>query len=814
MVLERSLEHTLQPVPVRLRHDLPRPNEMAVLNDWLAKTQDRERCVGFIAGEPGIGKSTLVAQFLRSHPGDADILGATGYCIEPFAGPSPFLPILDALTTLCRGPSGPEAEEVLRRVAPTWVQEMGLAGEAHGDSSAQRMTLEFAHLLEALSEQRPFVLVVEDAQWADSASVELLSYVASRSESLRVLVLVTYRPMALTQADHPLHILIQELSAKPVSKTLVVRGLPVEPVLDYLSNAFPGLTQPFKEAIHVRTGGHPLFLTQLLSHLQSTGAIEFVQSVWREAISPEQLHTVLPDGPRQLIEWQYHRLPLGEQRVTDAASVVGVEFDAAAIAAVLSESVEWVEERCEALQRRECFIRRDGSIRNADGQQCAQYRFEHALFKDVLYGHQPPNRLQRIHRQIAERLEKSFDRDDSYPTELGEHWLAGGEFGRAVGYLLRAARDALERYAHADAVRFARRLIEHEEHHVLEPEVRLELHLILAKALAGTEGHGHPEVQQSFDRAYAISQQLDLGVETATSQLGLWLFNLVQAEYSTALQISEDLVRTVERSGDAVIATSAYCAAATPLLYMGRFSDTRMYMEQVIASYEEAHTSTYRKHIALDPAVLAHAYSGVVNAFMGHSNEAFAHSAAAVIHAKQLGHPDSLAFALFFSSMISGYEDRLDSVVEHASQAVEVAEKYDLGQWILEGSIMRSCALASLQRSTDELDNAEDLLSRRAALGMRIGRSMYWTFLARSNLANGRVERAEQLLCDASALGASVGENWFASDIFRMRGEVALLHRKDSEAARKFADEAAAVAVALGAPGAEARAREFRARLA
>lgn len=789
---------------------LSRFTELQELNQWLGQAKTGRRHLGFVAGEPGIGKSTLIGQFAEIETRSSAQIAVISHCIEPFAGASPFLPLLDALSTLVAGVSGEAVLRSLEQLAPGWMNELGLASANRGTSS-QRLMLEFAKALESIAADTPLILCIEDAQWADHSTLEVIGYLMSRAFSAQLLVILTYRPMALTDEAHPLKIMVEEFSAKENSSSMALRGFSEEAVTAYLQAVHPGLSRPFLSALWARTGGHPLFVNQLLTHLRDIEAIRHDHGRWREAIKSSELLAVVPDGPRQLIQWQYHRLDTDEQRILDAASVVGGQFDAAVVALIIRAEVEWAEERCEQMVRRESFIAREGVARYAGGERSGAYQFKHALFRDVIYALQPPNKLQRVHRQVAERLEAVGTPAELKPSELGHHWLAGGDVSRAVVYLLQAARDAMELFAHGDAALLARRALD-EDLSDIAPELVLELYLILGRALNGTEGHGHPKVQEAFDRAFAISQRLELGLESAASQLGLWLSNFVQAEYATALEISESLASAVEGSGEDVLMTTVYIAAGTPLLYMGELTETGEYMDRVLNTYDPSINAQYRDYFVFDPAVIAHAYSGVIESLSGRTNEAHARCAAAVLHAQEIANPESIAIARLFSAIVNGYEDRPESVVEHANQALAVAEEYELNQWLLEGGIMRSWALASLDRDVEQLERAERLMSQRAQLGLRIGRTMFWSFLAKANVANDRVDRALDLLNDGIELMERIGERWFGPELMRLKAEIMLTHRGEREAAKALAAQAIELAGELGAQSVVVNANRILAR--
>jgi hypothetical protein len=199
-----------------------RDAELAQLHRWLDKALRGERQVVFVTGEAGIGKTTLVEAFLsrvRSHeafgvqnatprtlnpelPIPSPWLGR-GQSVEHYGASEPYLPVLEALGRLGRGPDGVHLIAVLRQYAPTWLVHLPalvslaereqLQREVQG-ATPQRMLREMAEALEALTAERPLLLVWEDLHWSDVSTLDLLSVVARRTERARLFIIGSYRP--------------------------------------------------------------------------------------------------------------------------------------------------------------------------------------------------------------------------------------------------------------------------------------------------------------------------------------------------------------------------------------------------------------------------------------------------------------------------------------------------------------------------------------------------------------------------------------------------------------------------------------------
>ena len=373
-------EHPLPPrEPV-----VGREMELARLHGWWEEAQRGERWVALVTGEPGIGKTTLVDVFVAEAAARGEVWTGRGQCIEHYGVGEPYLSVLDALARLCRGPEGERVKAILHQYAPTWLAQMPwflsadeqtALGRSVLGSTRERMLRELAEAVEALSRERPLLLVLEDLHWADGATVDLLAWLARRREPARLLLIGTFRAADLFLGGHPLGAVKGELARQRSCVELVMPSLTVENVIQYLSARLSHeATQgaPLRElasAIHERTDGHPLFMVMLVDHLVQRGWRAAVDGPWPAQVAMAEVERGLPDSLRQMIEQQLQALPEDDQRVLEAASVAGIESSAATVAAGLATGVAAAEGRCAALARQERFLlkERGGGMAGRDG---------------------------------------------------------------------------------------------------------------------------------------------------------------------------------------------------------------------------------------------------------------------------------------------------------------------------------------------------------------------------------------------------------------------------------------------------------------
>jgi predicted ATPase len=310
---------------------------------------DGNRRVIFVSGEAGIGKSAFVQKFLDSITAEGVTRVAQGQCVEHFGAGEPYMPVLEALSRLGRGPGGERVVENLSRFAPMWLAQMpGLLNSeerAHLQSqlqgvTQQRMLREISDALEALTVDAPLLISLEDLHWSDFSTLELISAVARREVSMRLMVLATYRPVEVSFQFHPLRTMKQELELHHYCEDLKLKLLSQKDVADYLSERFPSDSvkefTALAQVIYARSDGNPLFMVNVVDYLlgKSGLAMRSHESSNLTAIT-DSLDP--PHSLRAMIERNLERLQPEEQVILEGASVAGTEFSAASVAAALNQ---------------------------------------------------------------------------------------------------------------------------------------------------------------------------------------------------------------------------------------------------------------------------------------------------------------------------------------------------------------------------------------------------------------------------------------------------------------------------------------------
>ena len=410
---------------------------LAVLDAALARARDGVPSTVIIGGEAGIGKTRLTSEFaVRAAEAGTRVLA--GACLDMGAEGLPFAPFSAVLRELVRdmgadGVAGLLPGHATREVARL-LPEFG-AMEKETDASAARARLfeQILALLERLADERPVMLVIEDAHWADRSTRDLLAFLVGSQQVLdRVLIVVTFRSDDLHRT-HPLRPLLAQLGRLSWVERIELPRLARQHA-DELATRILGheLAPPVADEIHRRAEGNPLFMEELLSHDGEPSA-------------------QLPESLRDLLRAAARRLPEETQDVLRAASAAGPGIEHPLLAAVTGlEDDALARGLRPAVATNVLVVRGDG------------YAFRHALIREAVYDDLLPGERTRQHTRFAEALrsDPGLVAPGRAMIEEAHHWYNAHDTTWALISAWHAAADAHNALASAEELTLLARVLE------------------------------------------------------------------------------------------------------------------------------------------------------------------------------------------------------------------------------------------------------------------------------------------------------------------------------------------------------------------
>ncbi len=486
-----------------------REAELARLNGYLEAALEGRGRVVFLAGDAGSGKSSLMSVFTADY-GDRgpDLLVGWG-AGNAFSGRGdPYLPFRKALNALT---GDVEAEwaagSITTKQAQMLWEAMPAAVEAlleHGPDLLDaliptapllaRLETSFpaghpllkklkekvatvapawhlertqlfeqvTWLLRRLSEYKAIVLVLDDLQWADRGSLDLLFHLGRGLAGTRILLIAAYRPDEVTaDKEHPLQRLLDEFRRSYGDVWLDLNRPPGRAFIDaFIDNEANGLDEVFRETFFRRTGSHPLFVVELLRDMQERGDLFMDQTgIWRAR--PSLDWDALPARVEGAIEARIGRLDEALRDILGVAAVEGEAFTAQVVA-----HVQGIQERqllrtlSRELESRHKLVREQEEVQTHWGT-LSRYKFSHALFQDYLYKRLSSGERRLLHGDVASALEKLFEGEvEEIVLQLGHHFSEARDYNRALPYFIEAADRAARIHANDEAVAHYTRALE------------------------------------------------------------------------------------------------------------------------------------------------------------------------------------------------------------------------------------------------------------------------------------------------------------------------------------------------------------------
>jgi DNA-binding winged helix-turn-helix (wHTH) protein/tetratricopeptide (TPR) repeat protein len=770
-----------------------RTSELAQLRQHLEIAMSGTRQVVFVTGEQGIGKTALVDTFLKmANPGlqvknsSQDPKGlwiVRGQCIKSHGAREAYMPIREAFTGLCHEAGQKRVADILRRHAPLWLLQMPSLVSPEQLRKLKRATLgapreqlmrEMTEALEALTTDTPLILVLEDLHWSDHATLDLILYWAQRRFPARLLLLGTYRSAEAIDDDH-LKTVTQELQAHNLCRNLPLALLSTDIVSEYLTQRFPNHMLPAETAkwIHRRTEGNPLFVVNLVDHLIAAGFIEQHNKHCMLKTTLDKAELDVPPTIQQIIERQIGSCSIQEQRLLQAASVVGVDFSVAAVAAALGEEADQIEKQCRGLVHRHLFLHPAKIHQPPGGKREAGYRFNHVLYQNICYQTLPEEFRAQLHRQVAEYIERTNENQRSISAaRLAMHFEQGQDYDRAIKYYQQAAANANWRYMGREAKELAERgiqLLGEVSNGLDRSNIEMSLQIELGTALVATRGLGTPEVKRAFNRALELLPPLDKQGQSGNNNLlfsalwGLWNHSWIQAEYAAARETAERLFQLAQNEQDTTMLNQAHFALGIIMMDHGEFADALRHLEQC-------------------PTVISRVYAALTMWNLGFPNRSVKSLDETLAHAFTTQNPEDCIFTNVAMARVYAARRENEKALDHAQTALNLARQNNfLELWLAPWKIILGWAQVKLGRVNEGIEQIRQAIAEHQGIGITNITPYLLAMFAESLGDAGKTEEGLIVIQEARDAVHKTGMSYYEAEIYRLEGELLLQRIKSEE---------------------------------
>ncbi len=782
----------------RLTRFVGRKVELATLEERWRRSRNGEGQSVLVVGEAGVGKSRLVYQFreeLATVPHTWLECSAT-----PYTASTPFH---SAIALVSKGLAFAAEDTATDKIAKL---EDGLGDLASAETVAlladfvglpppsplpmsrdlqRRRTIDLlTRWTLALSEVQPLVLLVEDLHWCDASSLELLGSLIARSATVRLLVLATARPEFVPPWPSRSNLATLELARLTALQAR-------EMVAALGGEALPAGTL---DALVARADGVPLYLEELTKTVVEDGA----------ARGAEAIPATLADSLMARLD----RLSAAKE-VAQRAAVLGREFSYSLLAAVPGLEEAALREGLARLVEAEIVFAR------GEPPQAA-YVFKHALVQEAAYASLLKRTRQQLHGRVVDVLLAEFaERAAAEPEVVARHAEGAGRIDDAIAFYQRAGESAQARFAHEEAIRHLRHaiaLLETRAEGAERDARELAVRLLLGGSLIVARGFAHPEVQAAYERARILSDALDDAGRLGLALAGLAVFFHNCGEVERARALASRLLATAERSGDRELMLLAHLEVALAESYQGKFASSLAHCETARTLYEPGRHHATSAVLPGDTAVCALDYAASNLWHLGWPERALARAEEGVVLARRLDDPFSLAFALFFETVVHWLRRDVGAQLERAAETIEVSEPYDFPLWLGLGRTFHAAARVAGGESGAIADVLAGL-ALAAETGTQGGSPALFALLGEAYLTAARFDEASGAVETGLAVSAQTGQPNFDAELHRLRGELGLATGGASADAEALFHRALEIARSQEAKSFELRAATSLARL-
>ena len=701
-----------------------------------------------LGAEAGMGKTRLLAE-VAQRARDSGVLVLAGGCYEQ-EGRLPYGPIHDGLADYLRAQPALFLDRVrglerdLARIVPEIHSLVGDGKEApRRDAEAERIQLflAVAQALECMSEAGPLLLLLDDLQWADEATLQLLHFLLRQPGLERALVVGSYRAEEVVR-DAALTELTRDSSAGQRTEHIVLQPLSTTDLGVLLQERLGGACSlDLIAALHARSGGNPFFALQMVNLLGEEGHLERSDGTWQMG---EGTTLELPPAVRETIARRLRRLSADEREALTLGAILGRQFDYAPLARLWHGG------------ERALFEVLDRAI---DAHLVAEteegYTFRHPLLWEVVYHRAPGPRRATLHERAALSLEEFYgDRAEAHAAELAHHFLRAGRvhLDRAVRYLVIAGDQAERAFAHAEAEQHYRRALE-VVRQAQDGDRLAEIAERLGSVLRFVRRYDEAlELLEEAARLYGTTGDLE-AEGRVVAQIG-WVYYFA-TRFAEGLARLQPVVQKVEARG---------VSRSLALLY-GPLPRLRGEVEGPAAEIEAAERAAELARAVDDDSLLAGAEMRRGRGLLDsrRPEEALEALAGAIALAERVNDLFVLTASNHFASMAYYRLGQLDEAVRAVERGVDCGERRGGLEQLMGGGYANLVQYALLSGAwTEARSYAERFLSMVQSQGNRswLAQPLYW--LGALCFYEGAWEEATRHLEESSAIvRASGNQPWF-----------------------------------------------------
>jgi tetratricopeptide (TPR) repeat protein len=760
-----------------------REPELTLLLERWGQVHEGRGQVVVLTGEAGIGKSRLLDTFTARLGGDA--YTRLTFRGSPYAQQSALYPVIehlqrslpwtpteapeakiDILVQVVQAYGWPVAEAVplLAALLSVPLPEGRYLPLAWTPQRQKEETFDLLiRWLLREAERQPALAVWEDLHWADPSTLELLSRILDQVPTARILMMLTGRP-----EFHPPWVPRSHLAQLTLNRLTPPQG---EAMLRQLTGGKP-LPAAVVQQIVTKTDGVPLFVEELTKMVLESGWLREREDHYELIGAAPQL--AIPATLHDSLMARLDRLAAAKE-VAQLGATLGREFPYEVLQAIAPVDEARLQRALARLVEAELLYQRGMPPQ-------ATYRFKHALIQEAAYQSLLKSTRQQAHQRIAQVLETQFPQTvEAQPELWAHHYTEAGLSQQAVVYWQRAGKRALQASAHAEAIAHLTKGL---ELLMVLPETaertqqELTLQIALGSTLMAIKGYAAPEVVQAYARARELCRQVGATPQLFEVLMGLCIFYQGRAEFETARELAEQLLRLAQSVQDPALLLWAHNNMGYLVHLMGEFVLARSHLEQSLTFYDPQQHRSYG--FVFDPGVDGLCMSAQVLLTLGYPDQARKKSQEALTLARDLAHPFSLTAALRSAASLHRLRGEQQIAQALQEECIALCREQGFAQELALGTVLHGRDLAKQGHGEAGIAQMRQGLAALRATGTETELPWLLSMLAAACGNIGRAEEGLLLVDESLAMVHRTGKRLDESGLYRLKGELLLKSRGHS----------------------------------
>jgi predicted ATPase len=634
-----------------------------------------------------------------------------------------------------------------------------------------------AELMEALRQGAPVLLCIEDLHWADPTTLELVGSLLDHFTARPELLLATTRPDARPA-----------FAEDPRIRLVSLEGLSIGAVEAIVARVTGGLPVPagLVDLIWRQSTGNPLFVEELTKTLLESRQLR--EAHGRLVRSDSRTRIEIPATLHDSLMARLDRQAVAKE-LAQIGATIGREFNLDLMAAVCPYPRELVLAGLGALEDA-------GIVFEQRGPGERTWYFKHALIQDAAYESLLRSRRRVLHARIAEAIAtRTPEEAELHPEVMAHHLSRAGHYQRAVDFGIKAGMTALTRSANAEAIGHGQACLDWLRH-VPEGEERdrseFGVNAMLTPALMVARGYASAEVEASATRALQLIDSFGDRPEMFPVIYCLEHFHSVRSDRSQARALAERLMAMAERAGDSSQLAAGLGQLALCCWIEGDPARAERLLRRAIALYDVQQHRQYAYQYGFDFLTYSRMTLAQVLWITGRSTEAVREAEAALAHAREINHANSVGIALLFGMIVRQHRGERAAVAELGRETQAYCERMGV-------TTPRSYAAMIANWARGDVEGSLGIFDEHAAAGVHIGMTYYRSLAAENAIDAGRLDVAIAILQPALQQAESAGERYWEPQLLRLRARIARHGGEPDDVAIAHLERAAETANAMGA---------------